>query len=339
MKKNANKFIVNNESIKKYKFSFVIVLITFVAFVFRVLCCFWGKPLLLHPDEKATVNWVIDMLERHSWEAHIYDRPDHFEIKCDAILFTVVSWIKWHKPAYEAFEDHKMAFYMLARFYTTLFGTALVPLSSLYVRKLTKEIDDKYKNIAQLATVILIAFSTIFVQHSAYATPDIVLTFFVMLFAYGMMCYCENGNKKYLFLCIIVIGIGITIKYPAAILCLPLAVMVIYRACFVDNRPLDIIKYGLTGIGIIFLAIFILAPNLITDINSVYVNFIEEARPNHLGADGLGFGGNLIFYLQCIISNIGTVTIVPFLEIPQFYPQQLAFSYTAINNFQKMSKI
>lgn len=58
---------------------------------------FWGKPLLLHPDEGATVNYVVEMLERHSWEAQSYDRPDHFEIKCDAILFTIVSWVKYEK--------------------------------------------------------------------------------------------------------------------------------------------------------------------------------------------------------------------------------------------------
>lgn len=302
----------NNEFIRKYWIVFAIVMVTFVVFVFRVLCCFWGKPLQLHSDEKATVDWAIDMLQRHSWEAHIYDRPDHFEIKCDAILFTIVSWIRYHKPAYEAFEDHKMAFYMLARFYTALFGTALIPLSSIYVCNLVKGIADKYKKLIQLITAVLIAFSTIFVQHSAYATPDIVLTFFVMLFAYGMMRYCEDGNKRYLFMCIIIIGIGVTIKYPAAILCIPLAVMIIYRACFIENRPFDIIRYGFISIGVIFLTIFVLAPNLITDINSVYVNFVEEARPNHLGADGLGFSGNLKFYLKSIAFNIGTVTIVPF---------------------------
>ena len=302
----------SNKFAKEYCFLFFIAIITLVAFIFRVLCCFWGKPLQLHPDEKATVKWAIDMLQRHSWEAHIYDRPDHFEIKCDAILFTIVSWIKYHKPAYEAFEEHKMAFYMLARFYTTLFGTVLIPLSSMYVGCLVKAIDDKYKKLIQLITAVLIAFSSIFVQHSAYATPDIVLTFWVLLFSYGMMRYCEDGNKRYLFMCIIIIGIGVTIKYPAAILCIPLAIMVIYRAYFIDNRLFDIVKYGFISIGIIFLTIFVLAPNLITDINAVYVNFVEEARPNHLGADGLGFSGNLKYYLQCILSTIGSITILPF---------------------------
>ena len=204
--------------------------ITFIAFALRIQCCFWGNPLELHPDEGATVHYAIDMLSRHSWEAHTYDSPDHFEIKCDAVLFTIVSWLIYHKPAYEAFPEHRMVFFILARCYTALFGAALVPLAAIFTGALTEGLGSRYQRMAQMCAAILIAFSAIFVQHSAYATPDIVLTFFVLLFAYGMMRYLENGNKKYRYLCMVTIGIGITIKYPSAILCIPLAGMVIYRA-------------------------------------------------------------------------------------------------------------
>lgn len=299
--------------IRKYWFVMAAVLITITGFVLRVICCFWGKPLQLHPDEGATVDYVIEMLKRHSWEAQTFDRPDHFEIKCDAIIFTVVSWIKYHKPAYEAFEEHKMAFYMLARFYTTLFGTALIPLVGVFSRKLTGFLKEQYKNFVGLLAMVMVAFSTIFVQHSAYATPDIVLTFFIVLFAAGFLAYVDSGSKKALFLNMVIIGIGVTIKYPAAILCIPLAIMVIYRACAVDKKPSDIPKYALISMGLILFTVFVLAPNLITDITAVYKNFIEEARPTHLGADGFGFAGNLKYYFSTIMSNLGTVTMIPFI--------------------------
>lgn len=312
MGERRQKYRNAGDFIRRHWLLWAAVIITLTGFILRVICCFWGKPLQLHPDEGATVNYVIDMLERHSWEAHSYDRPDHFEIKCDAILFTIVSWIKYHKPAYEAFEEHKMAFYMLGRFFTTLFGTALIPLTGAYTHRLFGFLRKQYKNIACLTAMAIVGLSAVFVQHSAYATPDIVLTFFIILFAYGFLIYIEKGSKKALFLNMVIIGIGITIKYPAAILCLPLAVMVICREGFIEKKPLNILKYGLISIGMIFITIFVLAPNLITDVSTVYQNFIEEARPHHLGHDGLGFLGNLKFYFTKIQSKLGRVSVIPF---------------------------
>lgn len=293
---------------------FLIGTITLVALIMRVKCCFWGSPMQLHTDESAIVDWTIEMLERHSWEAHFYDRPDHFEMKCNAVFFSIVSWVKYHKPAYEAFTEHKMTFYILARLYTTMFGTALVPLISVFAGKLVKTMEQKYRRIVQLCAAVLVAFPSIFVQHSALATPDIVLTFFVVLFACRMIDYLENGNRKYLYLCTIITGVGITIKYPAAILCLLLAGMVIYRACLVEKQPKNIIKYGFLCAGIVFFVIFVIAPNLITDISTVCTNIIEEARPTHLGSDGLGFVGNMIYYIKAITSKIGLITSLLFVS-------------------------
>lgn len=304
--KSSKKRVLN------YGFWGAIGFLTLIAFVLRIKCCSWGYPLQIHSDEKAVVEWAVEMLGRHSWEAHFYDRPDHFEIKFDAVIFTIVSWIKYHKPAYEAFEEHKMAFYMLARAFTVMFGTALIPLTALYAGRLTKHFESSYRRVIQFMAAAFVAFSSIYVQHSAYATPDIILTFFIVLFAYGSLCYMEEGNKYFFYLSIVIIGAGITLKYPAAILCVPLALMVIIRAGFVERKPLDIVKYGFISIGLILLTILMLAPNLITDFNAVYTNFVEEARPNHLGQDGLGFFGNLVFYLRSVWQEIGVITVIPF---------------------------
>ncbi len=59
-------------------------LITITGLILRMICCNWGAPLQLHPDEPTIVDQTIDMLYRHSWEANVYNRPDHFEIKCNS---------------------------------------------------------------------------------------------------------------------------------------------------------------------------------------------------------------------------------------------------------------
>ena len=249
----------------------ILALITLGGLVFRLASCFWGYPMALHPDEFTIVDNAIDMLRRHSWLAFVYNRPDQFEIKCNAALFAVASRILFGVPAYEAFETHYMAFYVIARGFTSLFGTAMIPLAAILAGRMTKE---ENRKLTQLITAFLFAFSPILVEHSAYATPDIVLTFFVLLFALMAQFYLESGKAAWLWQSVAVTGIGISIKYPAGILCLVIAVVVIFR-CIRERAYGKIISYGLLSIALLLATVFLIAPNLFTDFRSVYDTLVE----------------------------------------------------------------
>ncbi len=212
-------------------------------------------------------------------------------------------------PAYEAFETHKMAFYRLARFYTTFFGTAMIPLAAVYTGRLFENASKRNRIAAKIMAAFLTSFSCQFVQHSAYATPDIVLAFFVLLFSFLMLEYLQKENEKYALLSAVIIGIGITIKYTAAILCLPLALSVIYIHLS-DKKPLKILNTGILSILIILSTVFFIAPNLFTEYQRTYETLIFEARPTHLGADGLGFWGNLKFYFDQLLQDQGILSLL-----------------------------
>jgi len=278
----------------------ILALITLGGMVLRLASCFWGYPMALHPDEFTIVDNAIDMLRRHSWLAFVYNRPDQFEIKCNAALFAVASRILFGVPAYEAFETHYMAFYVIARGFTAIFGTAMIPLAAILAGRMVKK---ENRLLTQLITAFVFAFSPVLVEHSAYATPDIVLTFFVLLFALISQKYLESGKTMWLWLSVVVTGVGISIKYPAGILCLVIAASVIYR-CIREKTYGKIVLYGLLSIGLLLLTLFVIAPNLFTDFRSVYDTLVFEARPNHLGADGLGWFGNLRFYLNTMIRDM-----------------------------------
>ena len=147
---------------KNKKIVLILVGITIAGFVLRLIFCFWGFPYQFHPDEHTIVDSAIDMLSRHSWEAFVYNRPDHFEIKCNAILFSVFSWLKYGMPAYEAFEAHRAAFYFIARVFTTIFGTALIPLMYMTVGKILKS-DKIHVQRAQILPAAMTAFSPNFI--------------------------------------------------------------------------------------------------------------------------------------------------------------------------------
>ena len=297
---------MSEHSRKKRTAIWILALITFSGLGLRLASCFWGYPMALHPDEFTIVDNAIDMLRRHSWLAFVYNRPDQFEIKCNAALFAVASRILFGVPAYEAFETHYMAFYVIARGFTSLFGTAMIPLAALLAGRTVKE---ENRPLTQLITAFLFAFSPILVEHSAYATPDIVLTFFVLLFVLLAQSYLESGKAAWLWLSVAVTGIGISIKYPAAILCLVIAAMVIFQ-CTRERTYGKIIPYGLLSIALLLATVFMIAPNLFTDFRSVYDTLVFEARPNHLGADGLGWLGNIRFYLNAMIVDLEPLSLM-----------------------------
>ena len=290
-------------------FSITIAIVVVIGGLFRVLSCFWGYPVPLHVDEPTIVEKTIDMLSRHSWNAYVYNRPDQFEIKCNAFLFTAVSWIKYHVPACVAFKAHEMTFYLTARLYTALLGTALILVTSMIIGRVTESMPVQTK-IAQISGAFIVAFSTIFIKRSALATPDIPLTFIIAVFTYLFLIYLETGEYKTFVWSCIVIGIGITIKYPAAILCIPLAFMVVYRAVIIESKPSVIAKLALKSILFICVTIFIVAPNLYTDAGKVYTTLLREARSTHLGADGLGFTGNFLYYARTAIDNLGWESVL-----------------------------
>lgn len=292
---------------KSRRILWILIFVTVLGGILRCIYCFRGYPYQLHPDEHTIVNNAIDMLSRHSWEAYVYNRPDQFEIKCNAFLFHIFSWLHYHVPAYEGFELNSGIFYVIARLYTTLFGTAMIPLMYLTVGKILKK-DSISKQNVQLFAAAMIAFSPLFIEHSAYATPDIVLTFFILLTAYISAEYLETGKRWTIYAIALITGICITIKYPAAIVCSYIAFIVIYK-CIKDKKGFkEIFVLGMSSILIILAAIFVIAPNLYTDFGNVVSTFITEARPNHIGQDGLGFFGNMRFYFKTILESMGILS-------------------------------
>lgn len=307
----------------------IIFFIFIAAVLLRVIACFWGYPLRLHPDEPVIVNNAISMLSRHSYMANMYNRPDQFEIKCNAVIFEIISRIKYHMSAGMAFDAHKTFFYVVARLYTAAFGAGLVLLACVFLGRMFGD-KGKVRTAAQLSAAVIIGFSYIFVQHSGYSTPDIVLTFFLLLFSYGVMRYMEEERKRWLFFCIFVTGISISIKYPAAIMCIFIAFMVIYTAVR-EKRYADIVLYGAVSIFLILLIFFAIAPNLILNLSKTLAAIKNEARNNHLGADGLSFWGNLMFYFKTAVNDLGYISLLPFCIGIIYVLKNRNIKYTALS--------
>jgi len=279
----------------------LLCILCLVGGVFRYASSFWGYPNLLHPDEYAIVDSVYEMRTRHSFEPDIYARPDHFEIKANVIIFEIVSRLKFGQGLLNTYINNRSFYYLIARFFTATLGWMMIPLSYLISELLVKK--------SGVYTAFLFTTFPLFILNSGYATPDIPLSFFVLLFIFLLMRFIQKPVLGKLIAVCLALVLGILVKYPMAI---SLAVLL---AAFIavalrDKSWKRMIKFGLfSGLIIVTLA-FILAPNLFTNINQTISSIKIEAGSSHLGADGLGVFGNLWFYTLSFFRYVGIEFLV-----------------------------
>ena len=145
-------------------------------------------------------------------------RPDHFEIKCNAILFNIYSYIAYGQLA----SEHIFEFYAIARCFTAAWGILMIWVGYLVLEKIWRG--------TGLIGAFLIAFFPTFVTHSHYATPDIPLSTVFLIRIYYSFRYLEDGDKKSLALTCLFTAIACTIKYTGVVLCALIAAMVIYKS-------------------------------------------------------------------------------------------------------------
>lgn len=272
--------------------------------ILRLIACFWGYPNQYHPDEGVIVDSALDMIERNSWEASRYNRPDHFEIKGVAILLEAYSRIAYHCKASEVTGDKSYnTFYLIARGYTTFWGVLMIPLAYLIAERLKKN--------SGAIVAGLTALYPVFVTHSAYATPDIVLLFFIMLLWYISMLYIEMPTTGKVVAMSVAVAVSITIKYTGAFGCVYIAIIVIYN-CIKEKKYLDILKLGCIAVLVVLATMFFIAPNLFTNWEAVRDALLYETGGSPAGHSGLSPIGNFWYYVTLFFGGIGVESVVFF---------------------------
>jgi Dolichyl-phosphate-mannose-protein mannosyltransferase len=269
-----------------------------VGSVLRIVGVRFGLPLRVHADEFAVVDYAIDLAARNSFEPTIYDRPDHFEIKLDYLVFSAYSHLVEGVPADVAFEADPNQFYVLARLVTALFGIAMIVLAFLIGRRFGR-------TVGVLAASITALWPP-FVKDSHYATPDVPLAFALMLAIYFCIAYIDEARLRNIVLASVCVGASITIKYPGAIASAMIAAVVV-AAAIRDHDRLRILRHGVAASMSMIVTTFAISPVLFTNIAAVRDMFRIQLRTAHLGVGGLGWSGNAQFYLQGALTAGGVI--------------------------------
>ncbi len=240
--------------------------------VMRIGACWKGYPELQGADESIVVNQAIGLLERRSFEADTYSWPAHLLVKACAVIFEVYSQLRFGQPAVEIYALNPASFYVLARGFSALLGTLMIPLAWW--------ICEMVKKGSGLWGAALITFFSVYIEHSGYDTPDVPMAFFTLLAIALAIRYLDKATWGRLTALCICVGAGITVKYTGALACLLVAAVVCIRAWETRSVKLFFLG-GIFSVSVVFLTFFLLAPNLVTNWQHTLWQLGIEARGDY----------------------------------------------------------
>lgn len=294
------------EKIKKFiitpkilEVEFLLVLFI-VSFVFRQIGLKYGFPLLTHPDEPISLDPVYHMTANRTFNPADFKRPDQIHYFIYFVYLNFISFVKFDKNFAETFYQNQLAFYYYARLLIAVIGS-VIPIVAYKIGK-------EFKTDFSIPAALLFAFFPYYVIHSHYITPDITITFFTLVIILFSIRYLKSKNEKQIYLATIFAAINTAEKYPG-LLSFGIVIVALFLS-LVDIKSTDnkfdfrvFLKKLSLLIGLYLLALFISAPNLFIEYGKVIDSFIFEARSTHLGADNLGWGGNILFYIKMFIQE------------------------------------
>lgn len=275
-------------------------LIVILGFLIRLTGIKFGYPLLTHPDEPAIINPVVNMTVNRTLDPGSANRPDLFLIDFNFIFLNIVSLLKFGGFLGETFGKFPLYFYFAARAVIVVIGS-LLPILAWKIGKEGK-IDFSFP------AAIFLAFFPAFVEHSHYVTPDVTITFFTLAIILFSIKYAKIGQAKYLYFATFLCALNTSEKYPGLISFALVAVAILYRTLLPAEQPLllgvkrailQILKFGL----VFLISLFFVAPTLFIEYGRTITALIGEARTTHLGADNLGWFGNMAFYAREYFSD------------------------------------
>lgn len=276
--------------------------ILLLGLLLRVIGADWGFPLLLHPDERIIADVPVDMARRSSLDPSMYARPDHIEIYANAVLYHAASMIKYGKPLTDTFEANKTFYYLLSRILVALLGTACIAVAYL--------IGKEYGEGTGIIASLIFAVFPSYVGHSHYITADIPLTLFTLFSILFAIRYLKNPANGNLTLLSLSSAFAVSVKYPGVLTVL-LTVTVILCTHYANKRK-AFLELSKACLFFLFFA-FIVSPYLFISYQKAIQPFLSEARPDHYGADGLGWAGNMFYYVKSYLSFSGIVMLFFFL--------------------------
>jgi hypothetical protein len=272
-----------------------------VAAAIRVPGIAWGLPARLHPDEPVVQDAAIDMIARHSFTPDRFDRPDHFEIKIDSVLYRLYSWIAGSgRTAPEMYAHDATPFVIISRAMTVATAVGAVAFAFFIAKR--------FGLFPAAIAALLFAVFPPLVENSSYATPDVPLTFLlcgVLLFSQR---YLERRTWVQLLLACAFVALAVSAKYPGVLGAASVAAVVVVVGVRTRNRRRAAAHLALAPVFFL-VSLFVISPVLFTRFSQVVAQLSAQGTGSHLGASGLDYPGRLVFYGGFIGASMGVILV------------------------------
>jgi hypothetical protein len=281
------------------RISLAVILV--VGAVLRFVGLRFGFPFRTHPDEWAIVDAAMEMAQRHSFEPATFYRPDHFEIKLNFLIDSAYSQLRYGLPLELAWDKHELAFVLIGRGISAVFGVGCVLLAFLIVRRINP--------IAGLYAAALVAVFTPLVTNAHYATPESPQAFFMLLMMFFCMLYLEKPRLWPILASAASIGVAFSIKYPAVLTAVVIAAAISVVA-WKQRSWRVFFGHAAASVAALIAGIFVISPVLVLEPVRVLDEIRRQGDPVHPGGDGLGWLGNLSFYVSDFFSAAGILLVI-----------------------------
>ncbi len=293
---------LKNESLKIFGIAVIIFLI---ALAVRYIGLKFDLPYYTHPDEIYIMSPLRTMSLNRTLDPGTYGYPAFPSFYSRYLVLNLISHIKFGMNYGEVYWRDPSLFYLASRFITAIHG-ALIPVVAWFIGRKFKQV-----NFSWVAAV-LFTFYPAYILHSHYVTVDIPLTLHVMLVLLFCLEYLSTKRSCWSVLASVFVAVAALEKYPGILSAGIVLTAIAIRAISKDEKNNRLgwrffIKTISLNLGVTLIAAVIIAPWLFINFDFAWKQILVEARPEHLGADGLGWGGNLFFYLKDFYSNSGLI--------------------------------
>jgi len=293
--------------IRKYDRLLLLFVIFVASFVIRRIGLKFGFPLLTYHDEVYIIPPVYNMTLNRTLNSETFYRPDQILFFLNFVYLNFVSYIHFGKSLASTFFDNQQLFYFHGRFLICIFGS-LVPIVAYKIGK-------EFKLDFSIPAALIFAFFPSYVIHSHYISPDVLITLFTLIIIFFTIKFLKTEKRNYLYLATFFTAVNTAEKYPGLI-----STSIIFMGVLLyfskhvwksegNHDYKEFITLGIKLAGTFLLSLYLVAPNLFIHFGKVIDAISIETRTTHLGADNLGWLGNMLFYAKSYFSFINLIGI------------------------------
>lgn len=194
------------------------------------------------------------------------------------------------------------AYFLYGRVLAVLYAVASLPLVFAIARR-------AFDATTGVVAAWLALLSPLALLHAQLLRTDSAGLFFGLLALLLSLRVLEHPGRGAHALAGLALGAAIGTRYflvtfVPVLVCADLALLSRARGRRGERRALW--QAAILGLACVALGFFLTTPFFVLDFASVWQNLSHELREEHLGADGLGFGGNLVWYLTSALPSATT---------------------------------